>query len=181
MEIILAEHSGSCWGVKRSIKIVFDVVRQNGGPTYSLGPLIHNPQVVSKMEQEGVRVIDTLNEVKGTGTVIIRTHGTPPAIKQQLEDNPEIKIVDATCPIVSRSQRIAGKLGHEGYKVIIVGDRDHPEVNSLGLWKPGTMPGANSVLIPGGAFRPKNIVLWCQAWNSIQASRRHHQRITGAG
>ncbi len=175
MEIILADHSGTCWGVKRSIKIAFDAVRGEAGQTYSLGPLIHNPQVVSKLEQEGVKLVDDPSQVN-SGTVLIRTHGAPPAVKQVLENRPEVKIVDATCPIVSRSQRIAGKLAQEGYKVVVIGDKHHPEVKGvLGFAGEGAI-AVNTLEEAQALRRTAKLGVLAQTTITIQ----HFQRIVEA-
>lgn len=175
MEIILADHSGTCWGVKRSIKIAFDAVRNESGQTYSLGPLIHNPQVVSKLEQEGVKLVDSPAQVQA-GTVLIRTHGAPPAIKEVLEKRPDVKIVDATCPIVSRSQRIAGKLSQEGYRVVVVGDRHHPEVKGVLGFSGEAAVAVNSIEEVQELRRCAKIGVLAQTTITIQ----HFQRIVEA-
>lgn len=129
MEIILAEHAGTCRGVKRSIKLAFDAVNHGNSHTYSLGPIIHNPQVVEKLEEKGVKVVDNVKSID-RGTVIIRTHGAPPLVKEALTKK-SVKIVDATCPMVGKSQKIASQLVKEGYKVAIIGEREHPEVKGV--------------------------------------------------
>lgn len=175
MEIILADHSGTCWGVKRSIKIAFEAVRGENRQTYSLGPLIHNPQVVSKLEQEGVKLVNDVSQIE-SGTVLIRTHGAPPAVKEALDSKAEVKIVDATCPIVSRSQRIASKLGQDGYKVVIVGDRNHPEVKGvLGFAGEGAM-AVNTPEEAEELRRTAKLGILAQTTITLQ----HFQRIVNA-
>jgi 4-hydroxy-3-methylbut-2-enyl diphosphate reductase len=129
MEVFLAENSGFCFGVKRAIKIAFQTAREGRGPVYTFGSLIHNPQVVEELEKKGVRPIDSLPEI-GEGTVIIRSHGVPPKIISEAKSR-EITVVDATCPFVRKAQELASSLQSEGYRVVVVGEADHPEVKGI--------------------------------------------------
>jgi 4-hydroxy-3-methylbut-2-enyl diphosphate reductase len=117
MKVMVAENAGFCFGVKRAIALTHEVIKRKQA-VYSLGPLIHNPQVVE--------TIDGIEK----GTVVIRSHGVPPQILKKAEQK-GLEIVDATCPFVKESQNFVKMLDDEGYKVIIVGDRNHPEVRGL--------------------------------------------------
>ena len=129
MEVILAEYLGFCYGVKRAIKIA----RENtDGKSCTLGPIIHNPQMVERLKNEGVDMVENLADMK-EGTIIIRSHGVGPQVYQEAE-NKGLKIVDATCPHVKKAQLSAKKLVEEGYKVIIIGEKNHPEVKSIFEW-----------------------------------------------
>lgn len=98
---------------------------------YSFGPLIHNRDFVAELEEKGIKVIEDIKELKGNGiTVIIRSHGVRPATLEKLKRR-GVNIIDATCPKVRRAQLYAEKLKQEGYFVIIVGEKDHPEVKGL--------------------------------------------------
>ena len=129
MSVTVAPGSGFCFGVKRALKLAFDAARKGDGPIATLGPIIHNPQVVAKLEDEGLSVVDSLEEIEG-GTLIVRSHGLPQNI---LDDAVArgITIVDATCPFVKQAQDAAARLEREGYAVVIVGEEDHPEVLSV--------------------------------------------------
>lgn len=127
MNIILAENSGFCFGVKRAMKLAFDAANCTNTPIYSLGPLIHNPQQVELLAQKGVHVISNLDQLASGDTLIIRSHGTTPDILEKANVK-GINIVDATCPFVINAQRFAQALYKEGYQVVIVGEGDHPEV-----------------------------------------------------
>ncbi len=130
MEVELASYSGFCFGVKRAIKLAFQAADDGRArPVYSLGPLIHNPQVVDKLKSKGVKVIEDLKGI-GEGTLIIRSHGVHPSVLAKVE-NTGLKIVDATCPLVKRAQDLAKRLDEEGYSVVIIGERDHCEVKAL--------------------------------------------------
>ncbi|HUV86569.1 MAG TPA: 4-hydroxy-3-methylbut-2-enyl diphosphate reductase [bacterium] len=129
MKIIVASDAGFCFGVKRATKAAFEAATAAPGPVYTLGELIHNPQVVKQLERVGVRVARGVAGV-GTGTVIIRSHGLPPAVLQALEAQ-GADVLDLTCPTVKAVQQRAATLAREGYEVVIIGDRDHPEVEAI--------------------------------------------------
>jgi (E)-4-hydroxy-3-methyl-but-2-enyl pyrophosphate reductase len=136
VEIIIAPNSGFCFGVERNIKLAQSVIpygkekgKKGKKPIYSLGPLIHNPQVVSNLEEQGIKVVSKLAGIK-KGTLIIRSHGVPPELLEEARRK-KFKIIDATCPFVQRAQKLVSQLVKEHYKVVIVGDSSHPEVLSL--------------------------------------------------
>jgi 4-hydroxy-3-methylbut-2-enyl diphosphate reductase len=130
MEIIVAKTAGFCWGVKKAIQQVMDEVEKGEGPIYTLGPLIHNPQTVEALHKEhAVQPVDTIDEVKN-GTLTIRTHGVPPSIVTEARDK-GLQVLDATCPFVSKIQEHARDLVNEGYRLLIIGERDHPEVKGI--------------------------------------------------
>jgi 4-hydroxy-3-methylbut-2-enyl diphosphate reductase len=129
MKIQVVKEAGFCFGVKRAIKLAFDAVNSKRGEAYTLGPLIHNPQVVEALRKEGVRVAKNLNAV-GKGTLIIRSHGVRPEILKRAKEK-RIKVVDATCPFVKKAQKKAKLLHDEGYRVAVVGEAQHPEVQGI--------------------------------------------------
>jgi len=129
MDVVLAEHAGYCFGVKRAVKLAYDAADQDKH-VHSLGPLIHNPQVVNQLAEKGVRRVETLSEVE-KGTVIFRSHGvSSPLLSLEAEER-GLKVVNATCPFVTNAQRYAKQLVDEGYQVVMVGDRNHPETQSV--------------------------------------------------
>lgn len=130
MKIYCARHSGFCFGVKRAIKMAMDAVK-NRRSVYSIGPLIHNRDFVDNLERQGIKVVQNVNNLKNpNATVIIRSHGIKPSLLKTLGKN-NVHIIDATCPKVRRAQRYVEKLVREGYFVIIIGEKDHPEVKGL--------------------------------------------------
>jgi (E)-4-hydroxy-3-methyl-but-2-enyl pyrophosphate reductase len=129
VRIIVALDAGFCFGVKRATKAAFEAAAAAPGPVYTLGELIHNPQVVKQLEHMGVRVARDVAAV-GTDTVIIRSHGLPPAVLRALEAQ-GADVLDLTCPTVKAVQQRAATLAGEGYEVVIIGDRDHPEVEAI--------------------------------------------------
>ncbi len=128
MRISVAEHAGFCFGVKRAIRAA-DRALAEGRRVTSLGPLIHNPQVVQRLEQQGLTVAETLDEV-AEGEVMIRTHGAEAGVHAEAERR-GLGLIDATCPFVERAHDAARAMLDEGYQVVVVGERDHPE--TLGL------------------------------------------------
>ena len=131
MEVILAEHLGFCYGVKRAIEIA----RQNAstdGTSSTLGPIIHNPQMVERLKNEGVGTVGSLDEMED-GLVIIRSHGVGPEVYEKAESR-GLELVDATCPHVKKAQLSAKLLSEEGYTVVIIGEKNHPEVKSIFEW-----------------------------------------------
>jgi len=130
MEVLLAEHAGYCFGVKRAVKLADDAADSHPEGVHSLGPLIHNPQVVEALAKKGVQQVDTLDEVE-EGVVIFRSHGVSSPKLFEAAQAKGITVVDATCPFVTNAQRDAKQLIEEGYQVVMVGDRNHPETKSV--------------------------------------------------
>lgn len=128
MKVIVADNAGFCFGVKRAIALTREVVKRKQ-TVYSLGPLIHNPQVVEALQKEGVKVINTIDGIK-EGVVVIRSHGVPPQMVRKAREK-GLEVVDATCPFVKETQNFVKMLSDEDYRVVIVGDNNHPEVKGL--------------------------------------------------
>ncbi len=129
MEIKLAKNMGFCFGVKRAISIARQVRRETDEKVWTLGHIIHNPQVVKKLEEEGIVAADNLSEID-TGYVIIRSHGVHPGILKKIREK-KLKEVDATCPLVKKAQERAKQLVSEGYETYVIGEKEHPEVISI--------------------------------------------------
>lgn len=129
MEIIISKNLGLCYGVKRALKIARRTRLQKNGQVFTFGNLIHNPQVIADLEEQGIHSIDDLNKVK-RGTVIIRSHGVSPEMYRMLEKK-QLEIVDATCPIVKKIQKLVESLAEEEEEIIIVGNKEHPEIIGL--------------------------------------------------
>ncbi|MCF8094766.1 MAG: 4-hydroxy-3-methylbut-2-enyl diphosphate reductase [Desulfobacteraceae bacterium] len=129
MKIVTARTAGFCMGVRRAVEQALDSANRRKGPIYTYGPLIHNPQVLSILEQKNISVLERIPEA-GTGTVIIRAHGVPPRDQEALKQA-GFHVINATCPRVIKVQSIIARHARRGYAVIIVGDREHPEVRGL--------------------------------------------------
>ena len=137
---ILAPYAGFCQGVKRAMDLALEAAK-SGETCYTLGPLVHNDAVVAYLAEKGIKVADSLDEVNEGSSVIIRSHGVSPEALENARLR-GLKVIDATCPLVARVQSLASKLSKEGYKVVVFGDKDHPEVIGVRGWA-----GENSVVI----------------------------------
>ncbi len=144
MKITLAKHAGHCFGVKAAMQKAFATVRDEQQPIYTLGPIIHNRQVVEKLEKEGVRAVKNLSEIE-KGVIIIRSHGVSPEVIAQAEAR-GLKVIDATCPFVQRAHKLARQLVDEGFELVILGDARHPEIEGI----LGTVQGAALVVTQAG-------------------------------
>ena len=131
MEIILAENHGFCYGVKRAVEMANEAA-EGKGKSYTLGPIIHNPQVVGRLESKGVSPIQEVADID-EGTMIIRSHGVGPAIYAEAEEK-GLHILDATCPHVKKAQQDAKSVIEDGMTLVILGEKNHPEVKSINLW-----------------------------------------------
>jgi len=131
MEIILSESAGFCFGVKRAIDCVYNMV--GSGIIYTYGPLIHNKFVISDLEKKGVFVIDDFDEIEKNSTVVIRSHGVPESVYKELE-NRNIKYADCTCPFVKKIHNIVRDAYRSGKEIIIVGNSKHPEIEGINGW-----------------------------------------------
>jgi len=129
MEIIIAKNTGLCYGVKRALKIAQETRRRRTGKVSTLGDLIHNPQVIADLERQGIASIEDMKNIKA-GTVIIRSHGVSPEIYETLKKK-KLEVIDATCPIVKKIQKLVAKLAEENKEILIVGNKEHPEIKAL--------------------------------------------------
>jgi 4-hydroxy-3-methylbut-2-enyl diphosphate reductase len=129
MEIIIAKNSGLCYGVKRALHLAKETRRRTRGKVSTLGDLIHNPKVIADLKKKGIDSAPSLAEV-AAGTVIIRSHGVSPEVYRTLKRK-KIEIVDATCPIVKKIQDLVASLARTKNEIVIVGNREHPEIQGL--------------------------------------------------
>ncbi len=131
MNVVVAEHSGVCYGVKRALDLAYDAAAQYDS-IQTLGPLIHNPQVVQELAERGLGLAEDVSNIQAR-TVVIRSHGVTPEVLDALEEQ-KLEVIDATCPHVLRAQRAAHDLSAQGFTVLVVGEADHPEVQGLLAW-----------------------------------------------
>ena len=127
-KVELAKDSGFCFGVKRAIRLAQNAAKSKKA-IYSLGPIIHNRQEVERLKKKGIHVVENLSGIK-SGTVIIRSHGVHPRLVKEAKKK-GLSIIDATCPFVKKVQELTSLLQKEGYEVIVVGEKDHPEILAL--------------------------------------------------
>ncbi len=132
MEIILADKAGFCYGVKRAVEMTEKELSNTKEKVYSLGPLIHNPQAVKEFEEKGLMVIDEISEIRDS-KVIIRSHGVSKEIVDKMKEQ-NIDIVDSTCPYVKSVHNKVEEYHKQGYNIVIVGDKNHPEIIGINGW-----------------------------------------------
>ena len=128
MKVLVAEKCGFCHGVRNAISIAEKILTQDKN-VYSLGPIIHNRDEVERLAKAGLKTVEKIEEIP-SGTVIIRSHGAGPEQLRKLKAK-KLNVVDATCVLVKRVQRIAAQLERDGYKVVIIGEENHPEVQAV--------------------------------------------------
>jgi (E)-4-hydroxy-3-methyl-but-2-enyl pyrophosphate reductase len=126
MEVLLADEFGFCFGVERAVEMVEDAL-QEGATVRSLGALIHNTQEMKRLEAEGVRTINAPEEAGQDVTAVIRAHGVTPTVQRELEAR-AARVIDATCPFVTKVQKLAERAAAEGRDVVVAGNPDHPEM-----------------------------------------------------
>jgi 4-hydroxy-3-methylbut-2-enyl diphosphate reductase len=126
MKVLLADEYGFCFGVERAVEMVEEAIA-DGAAVRTLGPLIHNPQEMQRLAHEGVTTIQEPVQIKRGETAVIRAHGVTPDVQRELEEKAS-KVVDATCPFVTRVQKLAARAAAQDRHVIVVGSPDHPEM-----------------------------------------------------
>jgi len=131
LEVILAQTAGFCPGVKKAIDRVLELAQSGKHPIHTLGPLIHNTQVIEMLEQKGIHAVDSIDEVRGkSGVLVIRAHGITPEAEREVRGL-GLEVVDSTCPLVKNVHSVISKHASQGYDTVIVGDKGHAEVVGL--------------------------------------------------
>ncbi|HVI39290.1 MAG TPA: bifunctional 4-hydroxy-3-methylbut-2-enyl diphosphate reductase/30S ribosomal protein S1 [Anaerovoracaceae bacterium] len=136
MSIKLAEHSGFCFGVKEALKKAELTIEENRGKKvriYTCGPLIHNKTVTDELKEKGINIIYSPEEAEEGSIVIVRSHGEPEDFYRKTEER-SIQIIDATCPFVKRIQQLVREAKDQGFHIVVIGDRTHPEVIGINGW-----------------------------------------------
>ncbi len=130
LEIICSPHTGYCFGVKRAMGLIEDGLKSHKGNIYSIGDVIHNPQAVDKLRSRGVVPVSSIYKLKSGDTMIIRAHGVQPDIIDKCLSR-GIHLIDTTCPFVKRIHNYVTQMSGESRKIIIIGDKKHPEVRGI--------------------------------------------------
>jgi 4-hydroxy-3-methylbut-2-enyl diphosphate reductase len=177
MKVIVAEKYGFCAGVRNAISTAEKILSEKG-KVYSLGPIIHNPGVVERLAKKGLVTVDEEKQIPAGATVLIRSHGAASQeiahLKQKNAD-----IIDATCVLVKRMQQIAMQMEEQGYKVVIVGDQNHPEVRAVvGCTKGAVVVGNESDISTIGSGR---LGIVCQTTQSPEFFGKMLSAIAKAG
>lgn len=136
MNVYVADACGFCYGVRRAVEMASSAA----SGTHTLGPIIHNPQVVARLVEQGVSPVDSLDSLQRGDTILIRSHGVGPDVYREAEEK-GLNVVDATCPHVKKAQQDAKKIIEKEKNLIIIGEKAHPEVISISQW------GANRAII----------------------------------
>ena len=132
MHVYLADNAGFCYGVKRAVDLALQASAESG-PWYTLGPLVHNQEVADFLKGKGVMCESDIAKINEGSGVLIRSHGVSPEVLSEIQAR-RLRLVDATCPTVKKIQGLARQLVEDGYQLVIVGDRDHPEVKGIVGW-----------------------------------------------
>ena len=140
MKVTLAKSAGFCFGVKRAVDTVYEQLEKSiskNQPIYTFGPIIHNEEVVHDLEEKGVTVLESVEELEERapqgGTVIIRAHGVEKGISGKIKEL-GYTLVDATCPFVLKIHRLVEKYSTDGAQIVIIGNEKHPEVKGIKSW-----------------------------------------------
>lgn len=138
MEITIAKSAGFCFGVERAIQTVNNLIKEQKQPLYTYGPIIHNEEVIRELEEQGVQIIrneEGLSNCK-QGYVVIRSHGVEEKIYRKIYEQ-GLELIDATCPFVKKIHEHVRNYGDKGYNIIIIGNKEHPEVVGTKGWSHG--------------------------------------------
>lgn len=129
MELLRAQNAGFCFGVKKAVNVVTIALKNEKESIYTLGALIHNPQMMLKLSKKGLKQITNIN-ILSDGVLVIPTHGCPKNEMNNIKEK-KLKIIDTTCAFVKRAQNIVQRLAKNNFFIIVIGDANHPEVKSL--------------------------------------------------
>src|SRR5436853_4152582 len=127
--VVIAKAAGYCFGVRRAVDIALETRASKAGPVTTLGPIIHNQQVIDRMREQGIETAALL-ESAPPGTIILSAHGVAPAVLSDARDR-GFNVVDVTCPFVTKVHRAACRLYTDGYQVVMLGDPGHSEVKGV--------------------------------------------------
>lgn len=160
MDLTIGKHAGFCFGVRRAVKTAFDAAQEKID-CVTLGPLIHNPQEVERLERAGIRSVASLDEVAPGQTVIIRSHGVTPEVYAQC-DARGLRYIDATCPHVAHIHQLVRDYSADGDTVIIVGEAEHPEVVGIAGWARGPVIILNDAQAAREVYLPQRAMVVAQ-------------------
>jgi 4-hydroxy-3-methylbut-2-enyl diphosphate reductase len=179
MDIIRAHSMGFCFGVRDAIEIVRDLGR-SGETVYTLGAIVHNPQIAEELEKIHVHVVDGLDEVPAGALVAITAHGAPPHLAAEAQER-GFRVIDTTCPLVTRIQKTAKDLVDARYDVLIYGDARHKEVKGIVGWAGGKAKVISSIddLEGWEPTRPR-VALISQSTSNVEKFIKLSKDLVGA-
>lgn len=166
MDIVRAHSMGFCFGVRDAIEVVREL-GQEGTPVYTLGAIVHNPQIAEELERVNVHVVDGLEQVPSGAIVAITAHGAAPGLHERAEAL-GLRVVDTTCPLVTRIQKTAGDLVAQRYSVLIYGEANHKEVKGIVGWTGGKAKVITSMADLEGWQPTRRVALISQSTSNVQ-------------
>ncbi|GAC1643641.1 MAG: 4-hydroxy-3-methylbut-2-enyl diphosphate reductase [Chloroflexota bacterium] len=166
MEIVRAHAMGFCFGVRDAIEVVQELGAE-GTPVYTLGAIVHNPQIAEELEKNHVHVISDLEEAPSGSIVAITAHGAPPSLRAAAEAR-GLKVIDTTCPLVTRIQKTASDLISQRYSVLIYGDAQHKEVRGIVGWTGGKARVITSMADLIGWEPTRRVALISQSTSNVE-------------
>jgi len=173
----MAPHSGFCYGVKRAIDMALETAQNEAGRVVTVGPIIHNPQMVQKLKESGVDCLQTLQDVQDKDCVVVRSHGM---VKQDLEflQKKNVKIVDATCPNVGKIHSLVQDAFLQKEAVVIFGDKEHPEVVAIKSYAHSNSVVAKSIAeVPPEILSAKSVLLVSQTTQNKKLFEQFQQDL----
>jgi 4-hydroxy-3-methylbut-2-en-1-yl diphosphate reductase len=169
-EVRISESAGFCFGVERALETTLQAADEAPEPVNTLGPLIHNPSVIADLKTKGVGVLSDPSEAR-SGTIILRSHGVPREVRKQLSRS-GLTVIDATCPFVTSAQEKAAQMHEAGYLVVILGEREHPEVLALRSYA-----GEDSLVVESPADLPEKLP--SRRVGVVVQTTQSHERLSG--
>ncbi len=177
-KLIVASNCGFCIGVRNAVKLVERALSEHPNESiYSLGMFIHNEEEIARLVRKGLRVVDSIEDVPDASLVLLPSHGTPPELRRRCDEK-NLRIIDLICVYVRRLQEIAVNLRKEGFSVVMVGDKDHPEVLAVNSLIPELIViDKRDVLNDNLSFNFVNYGVISQTTQSIQLYKRIVEKL----
>jgi 4-hydroxy-3-methylbut-2-enyl diphosphate reductase len=166
MKVKLAKTRGFCYGVKKAVQLAENAPSNLPLPIHTLGPLIHNKYEIEHLHKVGVSTVDSTDNIV-SGTVIVRTHGLPRETLNLLQ-NKGVRIIDATCPFVKKIQNLVKSLSENGYCIVVIGEKSHPEVKALVSYVKGPIKVINDLKEISGLSNGKKIAVVSQSTQTTE-------------
>jgi (E)-4-hydroxy-3-methyl-but-2-enyl pyrophosphate reductase len=178
MEILRAHSMGFCFGVRDAIEVVKEL-GEAGTPVYTLGAIVHNPQIAESLEKTNVHVVDEITQAPPGAIVAITAHGAPPNLQEEA-DRMGYQLIDTTCPLVTRIQKTAADLVAQRYSVLIYGDAKHKEVKGIVGWTGGKAKVIKSMADLEGWEPTRRVALISQSTSNVERFIALSQELVGA-
>jgi (E)-4-hydroxy-3-methyl-but-2-enyl pyrophosphate reductase len=178
MQIIRAHAMGFCFGVRDAIEVVKEL-GEAGTPVYTLGAIVHNPQIADRLEELNVHVVDDLDQAPEGAIIAVTAHGAPPELQAEAESR-GFRVIDTTCPLVTRIQKTAAELVQQRYSVLIYGDAKHKEVKGIVGWSGGKAKVITSMADLEGWEPTRRVALISQSTSNMERFVELARDLVGA-